>query len=80
MSATDDLTAEVARMMREKIDIQCVVMSAKDWQEMTGLDPQFAADFGSFLGIPIRLGDRTHVRATLAFRLKAQQREGAGDV
>lgn len=80
MNMTDDLTAEVARMMREKIAIQCVVMNAKDWQEMTGLDPQFAADFGSFLGIPIRLGDRTYVRATLPFRLKAQQREGAGDV
>ncbi len=80
MGIIDTLTAEVAQMVKDKIAISCVVMNAKDWQAMTGLDPQFAPDLGCFLGIPIRLGDRTHVRATLPFRLKKQKREGDGDV
>ncbi len=80
MGMTEQLQAEVERMMRDKEAISCVVMNAKDWQAMTGLDPQFAPDLGCFLGIPIRLGDRTHVRATLPFRLKKQKREGDTDV
>ncbi len=78
------LEREVEKMMRDKEAIQCVVMNAKDFQDMTGKDPQFVADFGCFLGIPIVLGDRTHVRPTLHFRLlrrkRDEQREGQGDV
>ena len=73
---TDMLTAEVEQMMRDKESIQCVVMNAMDWQQMTGKDPQFAPDLGTFLGIPIVLGDRTHVRPTLHFRLERRKREG----
>ncbi len=80
MGMTEQLQAEVERMMRDKEAISCVVMNPVDFQTMTGKDPQFVADLGCFLGIPIRLGDRTHVRATLPFRLKKQKREGDTDV
>ena len=76
MTIAEYLEAEIIRMTREKEAIQCVVMNAKDFQEMTGKDPQFANDFGCFLGIPIVLGDRTHVRPTLHFRLERRKREG----
>jgi len=55
-------------------------MNPMDFQKMTGFDPQFVSDYGSFLGIPIVMGDRTHVRATLHFRLLKQKREGQTDV
>ena len=75
-----DLTADVERMVKAKEAIQCIVLNPVDFTALTGLDPATVADFGSFLGIPVRLGDRTHVRATLPFRLKKMEREGATEV
>lgn len=78
------LTAEIERMTAEKETILCVVLTDADFRNLTGKEARDAADLGCFLGIPIRLGERTHVRATLPFRLARRNREGvregSGDV
>ncbi len=78
------LQAEVDRMMAERETILCVVLTDTDFRELTGKNAADVSDFGAFLGVPIRLGDRTHVRATLPFRLAKRNREGvregSGDV
>ncbi len=55
------LQAEVEQAMAERKPILCIVMTDADYQAMTGKDPLTVQDdFGSFLGIPIRLGDGVH--------------------
>lgn len=56
------LTEEVNNAVREREDIMFIVINAADFGTLTGLNPAHVSDFGGFLGIPLRLGDRTYVR------------------